>query len=142
MRKNPNEFEGPISHSTNRKSSIVNRNGVMMINPRWRKVMRDEIGVMRAIGASDGSVQWIFIVEGIIIGLISWLIGGLLALPLSQLLSDVIGQQFLSAPLNYTFSIPGTLIWLVGVIVLAAMASFIPAWSASRLTVREVLAYE
>ena len=31
-----------------------------------------EIGVMRAIGASDGAVQRIVIVEGVFIGLISW----------------------------------------------------------------------
>jgi ABC-type lipoprotein release transport system permease subunit len=30
----------------------------------------------------------------------------------------------------------------VGVVIIAAVASFLPAWSASRLTVREVLTYE
>jgi putative ABC transport system permease protein len=34
------------------------------------------------------------------------------------------------------------LLWLVVVVVLSALASFLPAWNASRLTVREVLAYE
>jgi putative ABC transport system permease protein len=33
-------------------------------------------------------------------------------------------------------------LWLVMVIVLSALASFLPARNASRLTVREVLAYE
>jgi putative ABC transport system permease protein len=32
--------------------------------------------------------------------------------------------------------------WLVVVVVIAAAASFLPAWSASRVTVRDVLAYE
>ncbi|MEZ4662019.1 MAG: FtsX-like permease family protein [Caldilineaceae bacterium] len=35
-----------------------------------------EIGVMRFIGASDGAVLRIVIVEGVIIGLLSWLAGG------------------------------------------------------------------
>ena len=48
----------------------------------------------------------------------------------------------MSAPLSYTFSLTGVLIWLVLVIVLATVASFLPAWNASRITVREVLAYE
>jgi putative ABC transport system permease protein len=36
----------------------------------------------------------------------------------------------------------GTLLWLGIALILAAVASFLPAWNASRLTVREVLAYE
>jgi putative ABC transport system permease protein len=34
------------------------------------------------------------------------------------------------------------LLWLVGVIVLAALASALPAWTATGLAVRDVLAYE
>ena len=44
--------------------------------------------------------------------------------------------------INHIFSIEGALLWLFLVIILAALASFLPAWNASRLTVREVLAYE
>lgn len=113
--------------------------GTMSINVLERT---REIGVMRAIGASNGAVRRVFIVEGIIIGLLSWLFGSILAYPISKFLSDTIGRQFLSAPLDYTFSINGVLLWLVVVIVLSALASFLPAWNASRLTVREVLAYE
>jgi putative ABC transport system permease protein len=113
--------------------------GTMSINVLERT---REIGVMRAIGASNRSVRRIFIVEGIIIGVLSWLVGALLAYPVSKGLSDLIGDQFLSAPLVYTFSITGAIIWLVVVIVLATIASFLPAWNASRITVREVLAYE
>jgi putative ABC transport system permease protein len=113
--------------------------GTMSINVLERT---REIGVMRAIGASNKSVRRIFIVEGIIIGVISWLVGALLAMPISKVLSDLIGAQFLSAPLSYTFSLTGVIIWLGLVIVLATVASFLPAWNASRITVREVLAYE
>jgi len=101
-----------------------------------------EIGVMRAVGASDGAVRRVFIVEGIFIGVLSWLLGTGLALSLSKLLSDAVGLAFTKTPLSYTFSVGGVLIWLVVVVILAALASFLPARSASRLTVREVLAYE
>ncbi len=113
--------------------------GTMSINVLERT---REIGVMRAIGASNRAVRRIFIIEGIIIGLISWLVGAVLAYPLSKFLSDLIGHQFLNAPLVYNFSLTGAVIWLVLVIVLATIASFLPAWNASRITVREVLAYE
>jgi len=36
----------------------------------------------------------------------------------------------------------GALLWLGTVIVLAAVSSMLPAWNASRVTVRDVLAYE
>jgi putative ABC transport system permease protein len=113
--------------------------GTMSINVLERT---REIGVMRAIGASDRAVLNIVLVEGIFIGLLSWLLGALLSLPLSKLLSDAVGLAFVRSPLSYSFSVPGVLIWLGIVIVLAAVASFLPARKAARLTVREVLAYE
>ena len=113
--------------------------GTMSINVIERT---REIGVMRAVGASDGSVLRIFMVEGLFIGVLSWFVGAILALPIGKLLSDAVGIAFTESPLNYTFSVRGTLLWLVVVLILAALASFLPARSASRLTVREVLAYE
>lgn len=101
-----------------------------------------EIGVMRAIGASDGSVLKIVIIEGVIIGLISWGAGALLAYPVGALLAQTVGVVLFQSALPYVFSSGGLVMWLVIVIVLAALASFLPAWKASRLTVREVLAYQ
>ncbi len=113
--------------------------GTMSINVLERT---REIGVMRAIGASNRSVRRIFIIEGIIIGILSWLVGAVLAYPVSKVLSNLIGDQFLNSPLVYTFSLTGAVIWLVVIIILATIASFLPAWNASRITVREVLSYE
>ncbi len=113
--------------------------GTMSINVLERT---REIGVMRAIGASDGAVRGIVIVEGMFIGTLSWFAGVLLALPISSLLSDAVGMSFLRRTLNFEFSLTGVGLWLVIVVTVAALASFFPAWRASRLTVREVLAYE
>ena len=113
--------------------------GTMSINVLER--MR-EIGVMRAIGASDGAVRQVFILEGVVIGALSWAIGTVLAVPISRILSDTVGLLFLKAPLSYRFSAGGALFWLVAVLALAALASLVPAWNASRLRVREILAYE
>jgi putative ABC transport system permease protein len=113
--------------------------GTMSINVLERT---REIGVMRAIGATDGTVQQVVLTEGILIGVLSWLVGFALAAPLGKLLSDAIGMGFLGGPLIYTFSLQGALICLVGVILLAAAASYLPAQKAASLTVREILAYE
>ena len=97
---------------------------------------------MRAIGASDGAVLQLVLVEGTIIGLLSWLVGSIVALPLSLLLSSVLGTSLISRPLSYSFSWMGMGLWLVVSIVLAIVASYFPARNESSLTVREVLAYE
>jgi putative ABC transport system permease protein len=101
-----------------------------------------EIGVMRAIGASDGAVLQLVIVEGMLIGVISWVLGALLALPIGMLLANVVGAAILNSPLDFVFSLDGFLVWLAGVLVLSALASLLPAHNAARLAIREVLAYE
>ncbi len=101
-----------------------------------------EIGVLRAIGASDGAVRQIVLAEGIVIGLLSWTVGSILALPTSRLMSQQVGLALLGFPLNYNFAIGGTFLWLGIILFLAVAATLGPARSASKLTIREVLAYE
>ncbi len=101
-----------------------------------------EIGVLRAIGATDRSIFNIVVVEGIIIGLLSALLGALLAFPLSLAMSNAIGNSILQASLSFTFAPLGVVLWFAVVLALATLASLLPARSASRVTVREVLAYE
>lgn len=101
-----------------------------------------EIGVMRAVGASDTAILQIFITEGVLIGLLSWFFGLALAIPLGAVLSETVGIRFLNAPLNYTFSLSGALIWLFMMILLSIGATYFPAQQAVQMTIREVLAYE
>jgi putative ABC transport system permease protein len=113
--------------------------GTMSINVLERT---REIGVLRAIGARNRGVAWVFIREGIAIGVLSWLASSAFAYPLGKALSDAVGTSVLGAPLSFSYSMAGVVLWLVLVVILSALASFLPARSASRLTVREVLAYE
>jgi putative ABC transport system permease protein len=101
-----------------------------------------EIGVMRAIGASNGTLREIVVLEGLAIGLTSWLIAVVLAYPLSKFLSDIVGLAFGGVAFSFAFSMAGVLLWLALVFLISTAASLVPAWRASRLTVREVLAYE
>ncbi|MFN8473104.1 MAG: FtsX-like permease family protein [Anaerolineae bacterium] len=113
--------------------------GTMSLNVIER--MR-EIGVLRAVGASDGAVERIVMVEGVLIGVLSGLAGAALAYIMGRLLSDLLGNLLFQMPLSYAFSWTGVIAWLVLVVVLASVASFVPARNAARLTVREVLAYQ
>lgn len=101
-----------------------------------------EIGVLRAIGASNQAVRQIILAEGILIGLLSWFIGVAISWPVSLFLSERVGMALLGIPLNFTYSAWSAAGWFVAILVIAAVASLGPAENASRLTIREVLAYE
>ena len=113
--------------------------GTMSINVLERT---REIGVMRAIGASNGMVRNIVLTEGVLIGLISWMVGAVVAMPLGRIMSNGVGFAFFQMPLSYAASPDGIGLWLIIVLVLSVLASLLPARNASRLTVRETLAYE
>jgi putative ABC transport system permease protein len=101
-----------------------------------------EIGVMRAIGAHNQIVSKLVIVEGLVIGLMSYGMGAALSFPISMLLSNVISLAIFNTPAPFAFTAQGFLIWLIVVIFLSIAASLLPARNASKLTIREVLAYE
>ncbi len=101
-----------------------------------------EIGIMRAIGAADYAIMRTVIVEGVIIGLISFVLGALLSFPITVLLSSIVSLAIFQTPIDLVFTPTGFFIWLGLVLVLSAVASILPARNAARLTIREVLAYE
>jgi putative ABC transport system permease protein len=101
-----------------------------------------EIGVMRAIGAENGAIYQLVVVEGMLVGLLSWVLSIVVAIPITQMLDNRLGNSLLTVPLVYTLSGAGIVIWLAVVLVLAAIASTVPARNAVRLTVHDVLAYE
>ena len=101
-----------------------------------------EIGIMRAIGATDLEIIRMVIVEGLLIGLLSFGLGMILAVPITYLLSAIVSNAVFATPIAVVFTPVGYFIWLGLVIVLSSLASVLPARNAARLTIREVLAYE
>jgi putative ABC transport system permease protein len=101
-----------------------------------------EIGVLRAVGASNIAVRKVVVIEGIVVGLISWLLGAFLSGPTGQLLAGAVIDAVLKAELSYRYSFFGLLIWLVIVILIGIFSSLAPARKAVQLRVREVLDYE
>jgi putative ABC transport system permease protein len=100
-----------------------------------------EFGVMRAIGASAATVRRLVIAEGIFIALVSCIVAAIPTLLLTAVMGAGFGNMFLYAPLPFQISVPATLIWIVVVVLGAALATLAPASRASRLTVRQALAY-
>jgi putative ABC transport system permease protein len=116
----------------------VGLNGMLSLSVLER---RREIGVMRAIGATSGKISLIFIGEGLLLGLISWLIALPLSVPLgnafTQLLASAMDRDIMSQ-----FNVTGAILWLVIVVVLSILASWFPARGATRISVNESLAYQ
>ena len=103
---------------------------------------RREIGVMRAVGAGTWAVLQVVLVEGLLIGVLSWLVALALSVPLTLLVGNVVGDLLIQTPLELTLSPAGVAIWLAVVSFVATIASAIPALEASELPVHQVLAYE
>jgi putative ABC transport system permease protein len=97
---------------------------------------------MRSIGAVDGEIMRTVITEGVVIGSISWVLGALLSIPFTYMLSTIVSLAIFDSPVEVHFTPMGFLIWLAMVLVLSGLASILPARNAARLTIREVLAYE
>ena len=102
---------------------------------------RREMGVLRAIGATPRSVWMIVAGEGVLIGVLSWALAALAAWPVSKALGNLLVSLMFQSSLDFVFELRGLVIWLAVSILLGLAASLLPAWHASRVTVREALAY-
>jgi putative ABC transport system permease protein len=98
-----------------------------------------EIGVMRSIGASSATVATQFLTEGLVVGIIAWLIG----LPLAYLLArTLLTVTQLNETFVLQFSLGVALTGLVGMVLITIFASLWPSLSAARKTVSDILRYQ
>jgi putative ABC transport system permease protein len=100
-----------------------------------------EFAVMRAVGASNTAILRTVIGEGVFVGTLSVAAATVLSAPLTMAVAQAVGTSSLGPALGVvsTAAMP---LWLIMVLVGAAAASAYPAWTASKLTIREALAYQ
>jgi putative ABC transport system permease protein len=82
------------------------------------------------------------VIEGVLIGLISWVCAWALSYPIRFVMLSIIATSIQSNPIALSYTLKGVVVWLGVVILLSAVSSMLPARNAARLTIREVLAYE
>ncbi len=90
---------------------------------------REEIGVMRLVGASSSYVRGPFVVEGMLYGAFAWLITILMFLPITYIITKSIGSliaiNLYQYYVSHLFQI-GSLVLLIG-LALGAISSFLAA---------------
>ena len=114
-----------------------------------------DIAILRTLGASPGGIMRIFVVQGILIGVIGTLIGvaGGVALALNidvvvPFLERMLSIQFLSREVYYITELPSDLqggdVIAIGLVslLLSLFATLYPSWRAARVNPAEALRYE
>jgi lipoprotein-releasing system permease protein len=114
-----------------------------------------DIAILRTLGATPGSIMKIFVIQGLIIGVVGTLagvsLGVLTALNVETVvpaIERVFGVQFLAKDVYYISDLPSDLHWddviTVGSVslVLSWLATLYPSFRASRTNPAEALRYE
>ena len=116
---------------------------------------QSDIAVLRTIGASPFSIQLIFIIQGMIIGVLGVLLGlaGGLSLALNidvivPFIENSLGFQFFPPDIYYISNVPSKLVWsdvyyIASIaFVLTLLATLYPARKAAKIQPAEALRYE
>jgi putative ABC transport system permease protein len=100
-----------------------------------------EIGVMRAVGAKSHTIMRMFIMEGVLQGLLSWTITIPISFFITQPIAKALGQIVMNVPLDFDYNFSAVLAWLVIILFISTLASILPARNATQISVRESLSY-
>jgi len=114
-----------------------------------------DIAILKSMGATGTSIMKIFVLEGLIIGIIGTILGvasGLLIAlnlePIVNTIQKVTGQNFFSKDIYYLDHFPSLVVQsdviLISVtaVLISFLATLYPAWQASRMLPAEALRYE
>lgn len=114
-----------------------------------------DIAILRTLGASPLSIMGVFMVQGLVIGVVGTVLGLAGGVSLAKNLDTVVpwienltGTQFMPPEVYQISGVPSQLLWgdvlVVGIVAffLAIVATLYPAWRASRTQPAEALRYE
>ena len=114
-----------------------------------------DIAILKSMGTTGTSIMKIFVLEGLIIGIIGTFLGvasGLLIAlnlePIINVIQKVTGQNFFSKDIYYldhfpSLVVPSDVVLIsVTAVVISFLATLYPAWQASRMLPAEALRYE
>ncbi|HJT59687.1 MAG TPA: FtsX-like permease family protein [Ktedonobacteraceae bacterium] len=99
-----------------------------------------EIGIVRSMGGSAFRVAQIFWVEGMSLGGIALLLGALVGIPMAYGFVQVMSKLLLQV--DFLLDASALMVMVVAVLLIATLASIIPAFRASQLRIADMLRYE
>jgi putative ABC transport system permease protein len=100
-----------------------------------------EIGVLRAVGARSHTIMGMFMMEGVLQGVLSWALAVLVSMGVARFVAAAMGQAIFNMELSYQYNYSAVGVWLLIVVVISTLASVVPARNATRISVRSSLAY-
>jgi putative ABC transport system permease protein len=100
-----------------------------------------EIGVLRAVGARTRTILGMFVMEGVLQGMLSWLIAVPLSFLIAQPMASALGKVMFNADLSFRYNYAAVVVWLAIILVISTVASVLPARNATQISVRDSLAY-
>jgi putative ABC transport system permease protein len=100
-----------------------------------------EIGVMKTIGATPRRIARLVVGEALLVAVLSWGVATALAVPLTALVGKTVGMLSFRVQLPLVMDLTAVASWLGLVVVVAVIATLLPARRASRLTVWEALGH-
>lgn len=103
---------------------------------------RREIGLLRAVGATQSQVLGIVLAEGLLMGVVGVALGLLIGVPLQWYVLKVVlfEESGFVFPVIFPWNAAAV---IAGVVVVGgALAGIVPAWSAARLSIPDAIAFE
>ena len=116
---------------------------------------RADIAILRTLGARPNSILWIFMMQGMLIGIIGTISGVVLGVLIATHIDTIVPfiehlfqVQFLAKDVYYISELPSQLVWhdVASIALMSLMLSFIatmyPSWRATKTNPADVLRHE
>jgi len=123
---------------------------VMTVNDK-----QSDIAILRTIGMTPGSLMMIFVIQGMVIGLIGTLLGVAIGVPVALNVNDIVtfieglfSTKFLPADVYYISELSSdlravdVLTYSISAFLLSVLATIYPAWRAAKIQPADALRYE
>jgi len=123
---------------------------VMTVNDK-----QADIAILRTIGMTPGSLMWVFIVQGVVIGLVGTLLGVAIGVPVALHVNEIVSfveglmnTKFLPADVYYITELKSdlrlsdVLTYTASAFGLSVLATIYPAYRAAKIQPADALRYE
>ncbi|HED36605.1 MAG TPA: lipoprotein-releasing ABC transporter permease subunit [Gammaproteobacteria bacterium] len=123
---------------------------VMTVNDK-----QADIAILRTIGMTPGSLMWVFIVQGVVIGMVGTIAGVAIGVPIALNVGEIVAfvegifnTKFLPAEVYYITDIKSdlhlsdVLTYTFSAFGLSVLATIYPAWRAAKIQPADALRYE